>query len=117
MIAELPELGTLTHKKMAALVGVAPRARDSGKFRGKRMIWGGRAPVRSALFMSVLSATRWNPVIRIFYERPRAKGKPGRVAQAACMRKLLTILNVMIRDSRSWDSSVPLGQLRVQHSC
>jgi transposase len=117
LIAELPELGSLSHKKIAALVGVAPRARDSGKFRGKRMIWGGRAPVRSALLMSVLSATRWNPVIRLFYERLRAQGKAGRVAQTACMRKLLTLLNAMVRDGRSWDSSIPLGQLKLQHSC
>lgn len=117
LIAELPELGSLTDKQIAALVGVAPRARDSGKFRGKRMIWGGRAPVRSALFMSILSATRWNPVIRLFYQRLRSQGKPGRVAQTACMRKLLVILNAMIRDGRSWDASIPLEQLRLQHSC
>jgi len=117
LIAELPELGTLSHKQIAALVGVAPRARDSGKFRGKRMIWGGRAPVRSALFLGILSATRWNPVIRLFYERLRSQGKPGRVAQTACMRKLLIILNAMVRDGRSWDASIPLDQLKLQHSC
>jgi transposase len=117
LIAELPELGSLTHKQIAALVGLAPRARDSGKFRGKRMIWGGRAPVRSALFLSVLSAARWNPVIRLFYERLRSQGKPGRVAQTACMRKLLIILNAMIRDGRSWDPTIPIEQLRLQHSC
>lgn len=117
LIAELPELGKLTHKQIAALVGVAPRAHESGKFRGKRMIWGGRAPVRSALFLSILSATRWNPVIRIFYERLRSQGKPGRVAQTACMRKLLVILNAMVRDGRSWDPNIPLGQLKLQHSC
>lgn len=107
----------LTHKQIAALVGVAPRARDSGKFRGKRMIWGGRAPVRTALYVSVWSASRWNPVIRRFYERLRAQGKPPKVAQIACMRKLLTILNAMVRDGRSWDPSIPLDQLRLQHSC
>ena len=117
LIAELPELGTLTHKQIAALVGVAPRARDSGKFRGKRMIWGGRAPVRTALYLSVWSASRWNPVIRRFYDRLRAQGKPPKVAQTACMRKLLTILNAMVRDERSWDPSIPLDQLRLQHSC
>jgi transposase len=117
LIAELPELGTLTHKQIAALVGVAPRAHDSGKFRGKRMIWGGRAPVRSALFLGILSAARWNPVIRPFYERLRNQGKPGRVAQTACMRKLLIMLNAMIRDGRSWDPNIPLEQLKLQHSC
>lgn len=117
LIAELPELGQLSHREIAALVGVAPFARDSGVFRGKRMIWGGRAPVRSALFLSTWSAARWNPVIRIFYERLRAKGKPPKVAQVACMRKLLTILNAMVRDERPWDPSIPLDQLRLQHSC
>ncbi len=117
LIAELPELGRLSHKQIAALVGVAPLARDSGLFRGKRMIWGGRASVRSALYMSILSATKWNPVLRIFYLRLRAQGKPPKVAMVACMRKLLTILNAMIRDSQPWDPSVPLEQLRLQHSC
>jgi len=117
LIAELPELGTLSHKQIAALVGVAPRARDSGTFRGKRMIWGGRAPVRSALYLSVWSAAKWNPVIRLFHERLRAKGKPPKVAQVACMRKLLTLLNAMVRDGRPWDPSIPLTQLRLQHSC
>ena len=117
LIAELPELGLLSHKQIAALVGVAPFSRDSGIFRGKRMIWGGRAPVRSALYLSVWSASRWNPVIRLFYDRLRAKGKPAKVAQVACMRKLLTILNAMVRDGRQWDPSIPLDQLRLQHSC
>ena len=117
LIAELPELGTLSHKQIAALVGVAPFSRDSGVFRGKRMIWGGRAPVRSALYLSVWSASKWNPVIRLFYDRLKAKGKPAKVAQVACMRKLLTILNAMVRDGRRWDPSTPLNQLRLQHSC
>jgi transposase len=117
LIAELPELGRLSNKQIAALVGVAPIARDSGLFRGKRRVWGGRAPVRSALYMSILSATKWNPVIRVFYLRLRAQGKPPKVAMVACMRKLLTILNAMIRDGREWDPSVPLEQLRLQHSC
>jgi transposase len=116
LIAELPELGHLTHKQIAALVGAAPFRRDSGRMRGKRMIWGGRAPVRSALYLSVWSASKWNPVIRVFYQRLRAKGKPPKVAQVACMRKFLTILNAMIRDGRKWDPSTPLGQLRLQHS-
>jgi transposase len=117
LIAELPELGRLSNKQIAALVGVAPIARDSGLFRGKRRVWGGRAPVRSALYMSILSATKWNPVIRVFYLRLRAQGKPPKVAMVACMRKLLTILNAMIRDGSEWDPSVPLEQLRLQHSC
>ena len=117
LLAELPELGLLSHKQIASLVGVAPFSRDSGVFRGKRMIWGGRAPVRSALYLSVWSASRWNPVIRLFYNRLRANGKPAKVAQVACMRKLLTILNAMVRDGRVWDPSIPLEQLRLQHSC
>ena len=117
LIAELPELGHLSHKQIAALVGVAPLSRDSGKMRGKRMIWGGRAPVRSALFLSVWSAAKWNPVIKPFYDRLRANGKPPKVAQVACMRKLLTILNAMVRDGRPWDPDIPLAQLRLQHSC
>jgi transposase len=117
LIAELPELGQLSNKQIAALVGVAPLNRDSGLFRGRRMIWGGRASVRCALYMSILSATKWNPVIRVFYARLRAQGKPPKVAMVACMRKLLTILNAMVRDSREWDPSIPLDQLRIQHSC
>lgn len=117
LIAELPELGRLSHKQIAALVGVAPISKDSGKMRGKRMIWGGRASVRSALYLSVWSAAKWNPVIRLFHDRLRANGKPPKVAQVACMRKLLTILNAMVRDGQSWDPSIPLEQLRLQHSC
>ena len=81
------------------------------------MIWGGRAPVRTALYLSVWSASKWNPVIRRFYKRLRDQGKAPKVAQAACMRKLLTILNAMVRDGRTWDPSVPLDQGRLQHSC
>jgi transposase len=117
LIAELPELGHLSHKQIAALVGVAPFSRDSGLMRGKRMIWGGRASVRSALYLGIWSASKWNPVIRVFYQRLRANGKPPKVAQVACMRKLLTILNAMLRDGRTWDPSIPLDQLRLQHSC
>jgi len=117
LIAELPELGRLSNKEIAALVGVAPLARDSGVMRGKRMVWGGRAPVRSALYLSIWSASKHNPVIRVFYDRLRDKGKPSKVAQVACMRKLLTILNAMLRDGRKWDPSIPLEQLRLQHSC
>lgn len=117
LIADLPELGRLSNKEIAALVGVAPFPRDSGLMRGRREVWGGRAPVRTALFLSAWSACRWNPVIRVFYQRLRAKGKPPKVAQVACMRKLLTILNAMIRDTRPWDPTLPLDQLRLQHSC
>ena len=117
LIAELPELGRLTHKEIAALAGVAPFPRDSGRMRGKRTVWGGRSSVRTALYMSVWSASRWNPVIRVFYQRLRANGKPPKVALVACMRKLLTILNAMLRDQREWDPSIPLDQLRLQHSC
>jgi transposase len=117
LIAELPELGRLSHKEIAALVGVAPFARDSGLMRGKRVVWGGRAPVRTALYLSIWSASKWNPFIRVFYQRLRAKGKPPKVAQVACMRKLLTILNAMVRDGRKWDPNIPLTQLQLQHSC
>ena len=117
LIAELPELGSLSHKQIAALVGVAPFPRDSGRLRGKRIVWGGRASVRAALYMSIWSASRYNPVIRRFYDRLRARGKAPKVAQVACMRKLLTILNAMIRDHRSWDPNIPTHQLQLQHSC
>jgi transposase len=116
-LAELPELGTLSNKEIAALVGVASFPRDSGLMRGKRMVWGGRAPVRSALYLSIWSASKWNPVIRVFYQRLRARGKPPKFAQVACMRKLLTILNAMLRDRRPWDPQIPLQQLQLQHSC
>lgn len=102
LLAELPELGALDGKKIAALVGVAPMNRDSGTHRGKRMIWGGRASVRTALYMATLVATRHNPAIRAFYERLCAAGKPKKLALTACMRKLLTILNAMVRTNTPW---------------
>jgi len=105
LLGELPELGRLTRKQIAALVGVAPLARDSGTLRGRRLIWGGRAPVRAVLYMGALVATRWNPVIRAFYQRLRAAGKPIKVALVACMRKLLTILNAMARTGVAWRHS------------
>jgi transposase len=117
LLAELPELGQLSHRQIASLVGVAPHAHESGKLHGRRKIWGGRAPVRCALYLSVWSAAKWNPVIRLFHDRLRAKGKSAKVAQVACMRKLLTILNAMVRDSQIWNPSIPLEQLRAQHSC
>lgn len=110
LIAELPELGTLGRKQIAALVGVAPLNRDSGAWRGKRMVWGGRARVRTTLYLAALSGTRCNPVLRAFYQRLLAAGKPKKVAQVACARKLLTILNTMARTGTPW-------RLDVQHSC
>ena len=104
LLAELPELGTLTHKRLSALVGVAPFNRDSGRIRGKREVWGGRARVRTALYMSSMVASRHNPLIREFYERLVASGKPKKVALVACMRKLLIILNAMMRDRTPWRS-------------
>jgi transposase len=105
LLAELPELGTLDRKQIAALVGVAPFNRDSGSLKGRRSIWGGRAPVRGALYMATLVATRRNPVIRDFYNRLMAKGKLFKVALVACMRKLLTILNSMIKHKTRWSNS------------
>jgi transposase len=102
ILAELPELGKLNRKQIAALVGVAPFNCDSGKKRGKRAIWGGRAFVRSALYMAALSARRFNPVIKSFYEKLVAAGKPFKVAMTACMRKLLTILNAMLHSGTRW---------------
>jgi len=104
LLAELPELGRLSHKEIAALVGVAPLNRDSGILRGKRLIYGGRAPVRAALYMAALVATKCNPVIHGFYQRLRAAGKPAKVALTACMRKLLTILNAIARSGMPWQS-------------
>ena len=102
LIADLPELGTLDRKKIAALVGVAPFNRDSGTLRGKRTIWGGRANVRAALYMAALVASRHNPVLRRFYQRLVQAGKPKKVALTAVMRKLLTILNAIVRDQTPW---------------
>ena len=101
-LAELPELGNLTDKQIARLVGVAPINRDSGQFRGKRMIEGGRAHVRAALYMATLVATRHNPTIRDFYQRLLDRGKLKKVALTACLRKFLIILNAMIRDGKLW---------------
>ena len=102
LIALLPELGRLTRRQIAALVGVAPFACDSGQMKGKRRCWGGRAEVRPVLYMATLTAKRHSPVIRSFYERLIAVGKPAKVAITACMRKLLTILNAMVRDNKPW---------------
>ena len=102
LIADLPELGTLDRKKIAALVGVAPFNRDSGTLRGKRTIWGGRANVRATLYMAALVASRHNPILRRFYQRLLEAGKPKKVALTAVMRKLLTILNAIVRDQTPW---------------
>lgn len=102
LLAELPELGQLSDKKLAALVGVAPLNRDSGTFRGQRRIGGGRSSVRAVLYMAATVAMRFNPVIRAFYEQLLARGKPKKVALVACMRKLLIILNAMIRTNTAW---------------
>lgn len=102
LLALLPELGHLNRKQIAALAGVAPFARDSGTWRGHRVIWGGRAQVRRALYMAALVASRHNPVLQALYTRLRAAGKPAKVALVACMRKLLTILNAMLQDGTRW---------------
>jgi transposase len=97
-LALLPELGTLTRQQIAKLVGVAPMNRDSGQMKGKRRIRGGRAPVRVALYMATLSAVRWDPTLRAHYQQLRARGKVGKVALVACMRKLLILVNARRRD-------------------
>jgi transposase len=102
LLADLPELGRLNRKQIATLVGVALLARDSGTLRGKRVVWGGRAPVRAVLDMGALVATRRDPALRAFYRRLLDAGKPKKVALIACMRKLLTILNAMMRTSTMW---------------
>ena len=102
LLAELPELGRLDRRQAAALVGVAPFNRDSGRMRGRRTIWGGRARVRAMLYMGALSASRHNPLIRAFYQRLLAAGKPKKVALTACMRKLLVILNAMLKHHTPW---------------
>ena len=105
LLAQLPELGTLTRRQIAALVGVAPHNRDSGTLRGKRTVWGGRSTVRSALYMGALVASRWNPELRDFYQRLRAAGKPKKVALVACMRKLLTLLNAILMHRTPWQEN------------
>ena len=111
LIAELPELGRLGRHEIAALVGVAPYAHESGRFKGRRMIWGGRAQVRTMLYMASLSAVRHNPVLRACYQGLLDRGKAKKLAMVACMRKLLVILNAMLRDQQPWNPS-----LDFQHS-
>lgn len=105
LLAQVPELGSLNRKQVAALIGVAPFNRDSGKLRGVRTAWGGRAEVRTVLYMSTLVATRCNPVIQAFYQRLVQAGKPKKVALTACMRKLIPILNALLRQKTSWRKS------------
>ncbi len=107
LMAYLPELGTLDRRQVAALVGVAPFNRDSGILRGKRAVWGGRSRVGGALYMGTLSATRYNPVICDFYQRLLAAGKPKKVSLVACMRKLLVILNSMLKHRSPWRGITP----------
>lgn len=107
MLAALPELGSLTHREIAKLVGVAPLNCDSGKFKGKRITWGGRANVRSALYMAALSASRFDPTIKTFYERLVNAGKPKKVALVACMHKLLTIINAIFKSGKPWQATYP----------
>jgi len=102
LLASLPELGTLNRRQISALAGVAPFNRDSGRYSGKRSIYGGRATARRALYMAALVGSRHNPLLRMFYQRLRAAGKPAKVALTACMRKLLTIINGMIKERRPW---------------
>lgn len=102
LLADMPELGTLTNKQVASLVGVAPINRDSGRSRGKRRIQGGRACVRTILYMATLSATQCNPIIKAFYQQLVAQGKHKKVAITACMRKFITMLNAMVRDNAEW---------------
>ena len=112
MLAWLPELGSLKRRQIAALVGLAPFNRDSGTHRGARVIWGGRAQVRRILYMATVAGIRCNPVLREFYQRLRAQGKPAKVALTACMRKLLTIMNAMLKHHSDWAPG-----LDAQHSC
>jgi len=106
LLAELPELGKLDRRRIAALVGVAPLNRDSGQMRGQRCIWGGRAEVRRTLYMATLTAVRYNPALKASYERLLNAGKRKKVALVACMRKLLTMLNAIAKHSSMWDSTM-----------
>ena len=112
LTAALPELGKLGRRQIAKLVGVAPLANDSGPRTGKRRIWGGRADVRAVVYMAALVAMKHNPAIKVFHSRLIAAGKPKKVAIVACMRKLLTILNAMLRDQKSWDAAKHVHNLK-----
>ncbi len=123
LLAQLPELGMLNRKQIAALAGLAPFNRDSGKLRGSRCIWGGRAPVRRVLYMATVAAVRSNPAIKTFYVRLRASGKHAKPALTACMRKLLVILNTMLHNKTHWHTSAltssisPLLGAVSEHGC
>jgi len=106
MLAKCPELGALSRREIAALVGVAPLANDSGQYRGKRVVWGGRADVRAVLYMATVSAIRCNDTIKAFAERLKKTGKPSKVVIVACMRKLLTIMNAMLKNNASWNPKI-----------
>ncbi len=114
LLIELPELGMLNRRKIAALVGVAPFNRDSGTMRGRRTVWGGRAKLRAVLYMAALVASRRNPIIAAFYQRLVNAGKAKKVALVACMRKLLTILNAMIRTMTAWQPEIILTYISVE---
>ena len=107
LLAELPELGACSRQQVASLVGVAPFNRDSGAWRGRRSCWGGRAQVRTALYMAALTATRVNPSLRACYQRLIAAAKPPKVALVACMRKLLVLCNALCRQQTTWDPTMP----------
>ena len=119
LLAEVPEQGNLSRREISALVGMVPVNRDSGTMRGRRTIFGGRAGVRTALYMAALVATRFNPVIKVFYMRLLAAGKPKKVALVACIRKLLTILNAMLRKNENGMNRTItlLHNFYVQDSC
>ncbi len=102
LLALVPELGTLNRRAIASLVGVAPHARESGTWHGRRSCWGGRAGVRAVLYMATVTATRWNPIIRASYRKLRDNGKPAKVALVACMRRLLVILNALVHTNQPW---------------
>jgi transposase len=106
LITELPELGKLSHKEIAALVGIAPLNRDSGTMKGKRSIWGGRRSVRASLYMATLTAIRFNPAIKVFYQRLCDAGKVKKVALVACMRKLLIVLNAILKNDTPWKAQM-----------
>jgi transposase len=109
LLAQLPELGRLSRKQIAKLVGLAPLARDSGTLRGRRLIFGGRAALRAVLYMGTLVATRRNAVIRAHYQHLLAAGKPKKLALTACMRKLLTILNAMAKSGTRWNEALAVA--------
>jgi transposase len=115
LIALLPELGRLSRKQVAALVGVAPYAFDSGALKGRRCIWGGRANVRQVLYMAAMSASNWNPVLKAFHDRLAAAGKLPKVVIVAVMRKMITMLNAMVRDDVLWADVLVVGILCRPH--